>query len=349
MTTKADDPQLDEEEIQPEEEQQELPEGVDEDEAQFAAAFDDNYDESGEPRQENEDGSQEESDHSETGTESSEDNPSQTGVIEGSGAESDAKDEDQEEVTPQPKLKGERPKEIGEAPDSLKKYIEDLENRVRSHVGQLAPVQQQNEDLRKEQETLNDQVKRLAEANKAQQAKLEKWDKYHEEFPDEGVAISEMVNSKVENAVHGVLETVERRLGSQLGDLQSEQARRNRDTEIDRIRSRHPDLEEVTANERFYDWVKAQPKPVQHMVATNIRKNVVAEEMNWVLDQFKSDSGIESRGREVETEATGKAPKRKPRDTSPPSGGSGMRTPKTGAPLDDEQRFAAAFDANYGG
>jgi hypothetical protein len=227
-----------------------------------------------------------------------------------------------------------------------KEAVENL-NKYRAVQGQNAPIQRQNEALRR-------QIQESETKAKEQAAKLEKWEKHKAEYPDEAAAIEEMIAP-----VRSDLESVRQENAQLHAHLQKQQTK----AEIDVLSSAHSDWQDKVFGARkdeqkdparlhewfdpvFGEWFFAQHPNVQSLLGSR-----QAQDNIYLLDLYDRDvalAGLHEQPAAMPTPATDAVAARREKalsNTAP-----GIRSTQSGtrnaAALDDEEAAFAALTAN---
>ncbi len=284
--------------------------------------------------------------------------------------EKPAKAKPEKAEAPEPKeAKPEKPKpDLSQAPEEVQSHIKELENRLKAHQGQLAPTQRVAQERLNENKRLKAELEELRKKAAAQAQKLEKWEKHKDDFPDETAAYEELVQARVAEATTTLkqeVESLKARLDSQtqeidgrLGGVEQNTAKQNLQAELAAITEAHADwkdhLEE--GGERapaFYRWVENQPLDVQRMFYRNLKENVAANDVNWLLSSFKRDQQKESDAPTPPPKPNGNGvqaarQERVQRAASPPGGDTpSVSPPQHRKPMTREEEFALAWEAKH--
>lgn len=242
------------------------------------------------------------------------------------------------------------PEEARQQMNQQQQYLDHLHANYKALHNRLAPIQRQNEDLRKRLQEI--------EAKPAPTLKdLEEhhaWKDVSTELPDEAGELKKVFTSQAQ-----ALQQASDR--QKMLNQALEQERQERlATEMRRLAVRHPNVHTVRSHPLFSQWRQAvESNPQVYPQVVQKLGSPYYEDIADVLDQFKADLAeahpqvhaqiYATAGNQQQAPAQGQArqPKGqrvqrpKPPNPSPPSQGSGMSgAQRQRAPMTDEERFS---------
>ncbi len=181
----------------------------------------------------------------------------------------------------------ELPEDVRQRIHQQEQYAGDLFQRYSALQGRLAPVQRQNEDLRKENDKLQKQLRDRPATENPTLEDLDSndaWKEVSEEFPDESGKVRELFSAK-ESALQEARQQIQ-----QLQDELSQGEEQRKRTEWKRLSVRHPDADTVRSHPAFHQWVQ-RTLDDQQANPELIRKiqSPFYEDIADVIDAFKAD------------------------------------------------------------
>ena len=156
-------------------------------------------------------------------------------------------------------------------PDYKKRY-DDLKSHYDSKLDEFKA---------REQELLDEAAKNRP--NYVAPKSPEDLEKFREQYPD--------VYEVVETVAHMQSSEKTKTLEEKLATLQEREADISRKEAEKRLRSNHPDFDDLRNSDDFHGWAKEQPKSIQDWIYSNTDD---ADLASRALDLFKKDIGIDT-------------------------------------------------------
>lgn len=188
------------------------------------------------------------------------------------------------------------PEEVRQAVQQQIHQAEQYANSVYQNYtalqGRLAPVQRQNEDLRRENEQLKAQLRDGgASQSNVSLEDLEKndaWKEVSQEFPDEAKELRKHFEGK-ESALQQATQQTQQ-LREELDRVRNERTQ----TEMGRLKAKHPDADEIRQHPQFHMWMQQivnDPQADQELVRK--MSSPFYEDAADVLSAFKRQVGLQ--------------------------------------------------------
>jgi len=162
-------------------------------------------------------------------------------------------------------------------PDYKKRYDD-----LKSHYDRKL-----NEFKSREQELIEEATKNRQDY-KAPKT-VEELEKFKKQYPD--------VYEVVETVSHMQSDERSKVLEERLSALQERETEISRKEAEKRLRSKHPDFDDLRNSENFHSWAKEQPKSIQDWIYSNTDD---ADLASRALDLFKKDLGIDTSSTKTE-------------------------------------------------
>lgn len=178
----------------------------------------------------------------------------------------------------------------------------------------------------------NAQVTRAASEKAAGDSKL--WDQMMEEFPD----IAKAVDARLSQATAGLKQETPKPQATEpakdprIDDLLADKSRRDYEREVELVRTKHPDFEQIAADQKWSEFVAGLPQQLQEMAnGTN------GSDVSFVIDLFKSKTGTDQ---SASAQKNADRTNRLSRAVAAPRGQSQTRTVKSFDDMTEEEQFA---------
>jgi hypothetical protein len=178
--------------------------------------------------------------------------------------------------------------EAREAYDKLAEERRKYENDYRALHGMTAPLQRQNEELRRQQQAHVARIQQLEQLGRKQQdvsgatdKALQEFENWAKQFPEESRAVLAMVNPlrvKV-TALEGALQAHQ----AELGNLQTERQQAALAREIGELEKVHPDWQAIHGSPEYGEWLGRQTPGIQ-----GLNNSMFAGDAIQVLNLFKA-------------------------------------------------------------
>lgn len=222
--------------------------------------------------------------------------------------------------------------EAAEEDDELKKAqqeIERLKHKDSSQRGRLSALTKQLNELRAAQQQPPEEE---ASVNADEDSD---WEEFQQDFPE----IAEVVNkrlSKFDEKINHVKEGVKKVTDTQSTMVEGE-ITEYRETQMERVRDAHPDIDLVTVDPAFIVWRNNAPADIQEK-----RNSLHAEDAIAIIDAFKESQQLAPQKAEPEKSEIEKL-KEKRRKNLEQSAGIGSK--KIGKAVVENDDFDSAFAA----
>ena len=188
--------------------------------------------------------------------------------------------------------------------DASQSELADMRQKFTALHGRLAPVQQANERLRQQLEqggrpppaqTPNSSATSSQQPGSSPAVpatpildlgSIPEFAEFKEAFPEEAKAIAALFGKQAAN-----VDNLQQQLGSVSQGLQQIQQAsfgQQREAELNRLVTAHPDWMQVRPSEDFAQWLQGQPPSV-----ATLADSPKADDCVWILDQFKRDRMLE--------------------------------------------------------
>jgi uncharacterized protein YeaO (DUF488 family) len=160
------------------------------------------------------------------------------------------------------------PAELREQFEKTQKQNAEFQRRLTDQGRQLKDLRTQN---------LHGQPAPQKEATKAP----EKWESFKQEYPEVAAPIDEMLQAVLSKAD---------RLEQQLAGMSKAQVQDVYQSNLEYVKSQHPDFDQIVGGTEFKEWVDRQPRFIQEGIQRNATDLVDAVEASEILNLYKSQN-----------------------------------------------------------
>jgi len=158
-------------------------------------------------------------------------------------------------------------------PAELREQFEKERKRNAEFQRRLTDQGRQLKDLRTQ--NLHGQNAPQKEATKAP----EKWESFKQEYPEVAAPIDEMLQAVLSKAD---------RLEQQLAGMSKAQVQDVYQSNLEYVKSQHPDFDQIVGGTEFKEWVDRQPRFIQEGIQRNATDLVDAVEASEILNLYKA-------------------------------------------------------------
>jgi hypothetical protein len=171
--------------------------------------------------------------------------------------------------------------------DQQQEQMQQLQWQYSAVHGRLAPVQAENDRLRRA--ATHPQPRPIAGGQPAPATltpapdfESKEFKDFAENYPDEAANMRRMAEAQYQNTQR--LEARLEHLAQGLGEVQTFSTNQQMQSELSALEQRHPDWMTVRNSAEFDSWLQTQPTAVQPMVDSKR-----ADECSYLLDRYKQD------------------------------------------------------------